>query len=63
MRNIDQQGKTITFPTIEEVDKINLRANAIITDPQDLLTLIDKVFERRKKSFLMNNAYKQFVMA
>lgn len=63
VRNIHLQGKSITFPIIEEVDKISLRANGITTDPKDLLKLIDKVFERRKESFQMNNVYRQFVMA
>lgn len=63
VRNLHPSGKTITFPIIEEVDKINLRANGITSDPQDLLTLIDKVFERRNESFHTNNVYRQFVMA
>jgi len=63
VRNIHLQGKSITFPIIEEVNKISLRANGITTDPEDLLKLIDKVFEIRKESFQMNNVYRQFVMA
>jgi len=63
VRNLHPSGKTIAFPIIEEVDKINLRANGITSDPQDLLTLIDKVFERRNESFHTNNVYRQFVMA
>jgi len=43
---------------MEEVDKINRRANGITSDPQDLLTLIDKAFERRNESFHTNNVYR-----
>jgi len=63
VRNIHPNGKTITFPIIEEVDRINLRANGITTDPKNLLDLIDKVFERRDESFQLNSIYRQFVMA
>jgi len=35
VRNIHLQGKSITFPIVEEVDKINLRANGIITHLKD----------------------------
>lgn len=45
VRNLDHYGKT--FPIRDEVDKLNLRVTGITTDPPDLLTLIDKVFERR----------------
>jgi len=55
VRNLHHYGKTIIFPIIKEGDKINLRANGITTDPQDLLSLNDKVFERREESFEMNN--------
>jgi len=63
VRNIHPHGKAITFPIIEEVDRINLRANGITTDPKDLLELIDRVFERREEDFQLNNVYRQFVMA
>jgi len=63
VRNIHPNGKTITFPIIDEVDTVNLRSNGIITDPQKLLYLIDKVFERRDESLHLNNTYSQFVMA
>ena len=55
-------GKNITFPTIEEVDKINLRSNGITSDPKDLLDLIDQIFSRREETFQLNNVYRQFVM-
>jgi len=57
VRNLHSSGKTITFPIIEEVYMINFRANGITTDPQDLLKLIAKVFERRDESFQVNNFY------
>lgn len=63
VRNMHHNGKSITFPTIEEVDRINLRASGITTDPQDLLKLIHKVFERREESLQLNSIYRQFVMA
>jgi len=33
VRNLHLSRKRITFPIIDEVDKINLRANGITTDP------------------------------
>ena len=63
IRNIHPQGKSITFPIIEEVDRINLKSDGITSDPGDLLKLVDKVFERRNETFRLNSVYRQFVMA
>jgi len=63
VRNIHPNWKTITLPVIEEVDRINLRSNAITTEPKELLELVDKVFTRRNETLQLNEVYRQFVMA
>jgi len=63
VKNMHHNVKNITFIIIEEINKIHLKANGITTDPQDLLNLIDKIFERREEPFQLNNIYRQFVMA
>ena len=63
VRHLHPTEKTITFPILEEVDRINLRASGITTNPQELLELLDRVFERRQESFQLKNVYRQFVMA
>jgi len=63
VRNIHSNGKSITFPVIDEVDRIHLRANGITSDPQELWKLVIRVFQRRDECFQLNNVYRQFVMA
>lgn len=63
IRKKHEKGKNITFPTIEAVDRIQLRSQNLPTDPDNLLQLTTKVFERRGESFDLEDIYQQFVVA
>lgn len=62
VRNTHEKGRTITFPTLEEVDRIQLKGNNLPTDPKELTTLIDQVFKRRGEIYSIEQIYRQFVM-
>lgn len=62
IRNTHLKGKTITFPTIEAVDRIQLRTCNLPTDAIKLKELIDLVFKRREEICDTDEIYRQFVM-
>lgn len=58
-----EKGNTITFPTLEAVDRIQLKSSNLPTNPSQLLELVKKVFDRRGESLEVGAIYKQFVAA
>lgn len=63
VRKKTEKGKNITFPTIEAVDRIQLRSYNLPTDPELLLQLTSKVFKRRGETLDLEEVYQQFVVA
>lgn len=62
VRNIHEHGRSITFPVLEEVDRIQLRSHNLPTEAKELKQLIDQVFRRRGEKYDIENIYRQFVM-
>lgn len=60
VRHLHPKGETITFPTLEEVDKITLKSSNLPTNPIDLKKLVDQVFDRRDEQYDLETTYKQF---
>nr|CAD7454086.1 unnamed protein product [Timema tahoe] len=58
-----EKGDSITFPSPESLDRIQLRSMNLPTDVDSLRGLIEKVFKRREETFNMENTYRQFVTA
>ena len=62
-RNLNEEGEKIQFPVLDEVDRINLKRNNLPTNIQELLNLVDEVFERREEPLDLKKIYRQFVRA
>lgn len=62
VRTTHSNGKKITFPVPEAVDRIQLKCANIPTDPVELRSLIDQVYKRRNEPFDIEELYAQFVM-
>lgn len=62
VRNIHPKGRTITFPSLEAVDRIQLKSNNLPTDAYQLKSLVDQVFERREEVYDIEEIYQQFAM-
>lgn len=62
VRNMHPNGNKITFPTLAEVDRIQLRCINLPTDPDTLKSLIDQVYDRRGETYDLESIYRQFVM-
>lgn len=61
VRLTHEGGKQIAFPTPEAVDRIQLRCSNLPTEPQDLMTLLTQVFERRNEKLNLHETYRDFV--
>lgn len=62
VRTTHENGRKITFPVPEAVDRIQLKCANIPTDPVELRSLVDKVYKRRKEPIDMEELYCQFVI-
>ena len=58
-----EKGNTISFPQVEAIDRIALKSKNLPTKPEDLLTLIKKVFVRRQELLDLQQIYEHFVRA
>lgn len=61
VRTLHEGGKQIAFPTPEAVDRIQLKCSNIPTCPEELLSLVLRVFARRQEPFDLDGIYKDFV--
>ncbi|KAK9747523.1 hypothetical protein QE152_g5282 [Popillia japonica] len=61
VRNSHPNGRSITFPCPEAVDRITLKSTGIPTEHEELLELLQRAFERRDETLDLQETYNDFV--